>query len=221
MFGDGKFGRTRMEASNDVERDGWRESCVSGATEASMARTRMRTFRASAVTVVAAFAPGCDDVNVPTTCPTPVPRPGDPCTGDVVCTYAYCEFGGFPTLEAVCDGNSFELRNSSCNPPLLFDGGRDAGDASALDGALQSCPVAAPAAGTPCEGSWSCGYNYSPYCGLDMITARCVNRTIMLQSLSCNPPAPREDASYLEDAATADAATPDGATLALSTLDAG
>jgi hypothetical protein len=54
-------------------------------------------------------------------CPTATPQGGTPCYGDLKCPYGDCY--GSPTTVATCNGTTWQVIGSSCNPPYVDAGG--------------------------------------------------------------------------------------------------
>jgi hypothetical protein len=174
-----------------------------------MARFRSRSFRASAVSIVAAFAPaGCESesVDAAKSCPAQPPSEGDSCQGALDCVYERCSYDQHPTSQFICEMGSFRNRRTSCNPPWFLDSGsRDAG-ADAGDASITSCPAQPPAQGQLCVGDLACVYER---ClnggGHPTREALCIDGAISNRFASCNPPPP--DASFAGDASRSDAST--------------
>lgn len=145
--------------------------------------SRRRTFRASVVSVAAAFAPsaGCHEepeardignppctsggcVPAPTECPAVEPSAGGSCdlaNGDS-CSY------GERTVS--CRGNTWHV-------------------AAPLDAAVEAaCPVDEPRANEPCSQPESLDCSYRPCNGLPSLSARCSEGRWSLAESSCNPP---------------------------------
>jgi hypothetical protein len=175
-----------------------------------MARFRSRSFRASAVSIVAAFAPaGCESESASepaTSCPAEQPKDGDSCQGPLNCGYEYCAAGS-ATVRATCLNGSFAIYEETCNPPAWSfprgsrDAGVDAGDAS-----ITSCPAQPPPQGQRCAEGLACGYDRCPISGGQPTReALCIDGVITVRLTSCNPPSP--DASFVGDASRSDAST--------------
>lgn len=98
------------------------------------------TWRASTITVMAAFAASCEDNESPvqrssetdamvdgggrvdagpTSCPAVRPVDGEACSFVGACNYERC--GDYPVFEALCEAGKARVRQTSCNPPELPD----------------------------------------------------------------------------------------------------